>query len=157
MSSLRARLIPLSMLLAAGLAWLASRNLEIWTIDGPGPGLVPKVAIALMAVLALALAVTGSPAPAEDADQPAGVSRTFVIYALAAAGMAVAVPWFGFVLPALVCVLVILRFAEDRSRFASVAYSFALIGTIVLLFGTALNVQFPDGIAERALKMIRLL
>lgn len=156
MSRLPARLIPLSLLAAAVAGWFSSRSLELWTDDGPGPGLMPKVTIALMGVLALAVAIAPGTPPDDEEAHP-GLSRTFVIYAAACAAMAALVPLLGFVLPGLVCVLAILRFAEDRPWPASIAYALALIATIVLLFGTALNVQFPDGPAERALKAARIL
>lgn len=156
MTALRSRLIPLALLLAAGVAWFASRRLEIWTDDGPGPGLMPKIALALMGVLALAVTLAPGEKPGDE-EGPSGLSRTFVIYALGCAFMAGAVPFLGFVLPGLLSVFVILRFAEDRSWLASMAYALGLIGTVVLLFGTALSVQFPDGPAERVLKSARVL
>jgi hypothetical protein len=148
--------MSVALLLVAVAAWLASRRLEVWTDDGPGPGLIPKVALGLMAVLALAVSIAPGTAPPEEAT-PGGSSRTFLIYAGSCAFMAGAVPVLGFVLPGLLAVLVILHFAEERSWPVSIAYAAALIGTIVLLFGTALNVQFPDGPAERGLRQIRLL
>lgn len=157
MTAFRARMIPLALLLAAVAGWFASRNLEIWTEDGPGPGLMPKVALAMMGVLALAMTLVPGEAPAEDGAASEGLGRTFAIYALACAAMATTVPWLGFVLPGLLCTFAILRFAEERSWFASVGYAVALIATLVLLFGTALNVQFPDGPAERVLKAMRVL
>lgn len=117
---------------------------------------MPKIALALVGVLALAVTLAPGEQPV-GGDTPSALSRTFVIYALGCAFMAAAVPYLGFVLPGLLSVFVILRFAEDRSWLASAAYAFGLIGTIVLLFGTALSVQFPDGPAERALKSIRVL
>jgi hypothetical protein len=156
-SALHARLVPLGLLLAAGAAFVSSRRLEIWTEDGPGPGLMPKIALGLMAVLALAVTIVPGESPADEADQPRGVSRTFAVYALACLGMALATPFTGFVLTGLVCVAAVLRFAEDRSWAVSIGYAVALIGTLVLLFGTALKVQFPDGPAERLLREIRVL
>jgi len=155
-SYLLARLVPLSLLAAAAAGWFVSRGLEIWTDDGPGPGLMPKATIALMGVLALAVAIAPGPASASEEDGP-GLSRTFAIYAASCIAMAALVPLLGFVLPGLLCVFAILRFAEDRSWLASIAYALALIATIVLLFGTALNVQFPEGPAEHALKAVRIL
>jgi putative tricarboxylic transport membrane protein len=155
-SSLRPRFISVALLLVAVAAWLASRRLEVWTDDGPGPGLIPKVALGLMAVLALAVSIAPGAAP-QDEERPTGGTRTFLIYACSCAFMAGAVPMLGFVLPGLLAVLIILHFAEGRSWLVSIAYAAALIGTIVLLFGTALNVQFPDGAAERGLKDIGLL
>ncbi|KMO43877.1 hypothetical protein VQ03_06215 [Methylobacterium tarhaniae] len=167
MPALPHRAVPLGLALAAGAAWLATRRLEVWTDDGPGPGLMPKAAVCLMGCLALALVVAPGktePGKAEadgtdsDRDAPAdGLDRTFAIYAAACVAIAAAVPWLGFVLPGLLTVFVILRFAEGRSWSASLAYAVALIGAIVLLFGTALNVQFPDGPGERGLRVVRLL
>jgi hypothetical protein len=156
-TALRARLIPLALLVGAGAGWYASRGLEIWTDDGPGPGLLPKISLAIMGALALAVTIAPGGEPADDDGAPGGAGRTFAIYAICCAAMAVAVPWLGFVLPGLLSTFAILRFAEGRSWLASVAYALALIGTIVLLFGTALNVQFPDGPVERALKTMRVL
>jgi hypothetical protein len=156
MSALQDRAIPLCLTCAAVAAWFASRRLEIWTEDGPGSGLMPKVALGLLAVLGVLVAVRPGPA-ADESASAGGWNRTFLVYAVAAALMAGAVPALGFVLPALLAVLAILRFAEGRSWLASLGYSLSLIAAIVLLFGTALKVQFPDGPAERVLKSVGVL
>lgn len=157
MTVLRARLVPIAMLLAVGIGWFATRRLEVWTIDGPGAGLLPKTALAITALTALLLLpAPGKPAP-DDEQADAEPRRTFVVYALACATMAIAVPWLGFILPGLLCVFVILKFAENRSWPISVGYAVALICGLVLFFGTLLDVQFPEGPVERFLQSTRLL
>jgi hypothetical protein len=155
-SQLRARAVPLALAALAASAWIGTQGLSIWTIDGPGSGLLPKAALGIMLALSLILALKpgerSNQAPVEE-----GRSVTFLVYSAAAVVMAVAVPFFGFVLPAFLVATAILRFAENRSWRRSLGYSAALIAVIVLLFGTALSVQFPDGPAERALKSIGLL
>lgn len=60
-------------------------------------------------------------------------------------------PFLGFVIPGFFASLAILRFAEGRTWPRSIGYSAGLLAAIVLLFGSALNVQFPDGPAEQFL------
>lgn len=154
-AALRARALPLGLAVLGLAGWVSARRLELWTEDGPGSGLLPKTALAIVTILALLVALApGEPdAPADEASTP----RVFAIYAGAAIGLAAAVPYLGFILPTLVATAVILRVAEERSWFASLLYALCLVGTIVLTFGTALKVQFPDGPAEALLKSMRLL
>jgi hypothetical protein len=154
-SRLRARAIPLALTALAVSAWIGTRGLSIWTIDGPGSGLLPKAALGIM--LALSLILVLRPGETQDEVSTVGWNRTFLVYGAAAIAMAAAVPFLGFVLPAFLVTTAVLRFAENRSWQRSLGYSAALTTVIVLLFGTALNVQFPDGPAERLLKSIGLL
>lgn len=151
LTHLRARILPLALGASAGAAWVAAGRLAVWTEDGPGSGLMPKIALGLIVGLACLVAIR--PGAGVDAEET-GSTRTFAIYAVSAVTLALAVPYLGFVLPALAAVFVIMRFAEHRSWTASSVYAVLLIATIVLSFGTALKVQFPDGPAERALKTI---
>ena len=155
-SDLRARAVPLALATSAAGAWIGTQGLSIWTIDGPGSGLLPKAALGVMLALSLILVLK----PGERLDKASaeeGCNLTFLVYSAAAIAMAVAVPFFGFVLPAFLVATAILRFAENRSWLRSLCYSAALIAVIVLLFGTGLSVQFPDGPAERLLNSIGLL
>jgi Tripartite tricarboxylate transporter TctB family len=155
-SHLGERAVPLALAALAASAWIRTQGLPIWTIDGPGSGLLPKAALGIMLALSLILVLKPSErsdkAPAEE-----GRNLTFLVYSAAAVAMAVAVHFLGFVVPAFLVATAILRFAENRSWLRSLCYSAALIAVIVLLFGTALSVQFPDGPAERLLNSIGLL
>ncbi|MBP0437717.1 tripartite tricarboxylate transporter TctB family protein [Tianweitania sediminis] len=157
MIALRKRLVPLATLLAVAGAWAVAGSLDLWTIDGPGPGLLPKIALMVTAIVALILLIRPDPVPESETEEVERYPRSFVVYSLACAFIAVSVPWLGFVLPGLVCVCAILRFAEDRSWFVSLGYAVALLAVIVLLFGTLLNVQFPDGPLEDVLQSNGLL
>jgi hypothetical protein len=77
---------------------------------------------------------------------------TFAVYAGALILLAAAIPYAGFIVPAFVATTAVLRWAERRSWGVSLAYGAALTAAIVLMFGTALRVQFPDGPVERLLK-----
>lgn len=154
-SSFRARAVPLALAALGAAGWLAARHLDLWSDDGPGSGLLPKVALALVFVLAVLVSLVRETdvTPKDEAETP----RTFAIYSVVALLLAAIVPFFGFVLPGFVATAVIMRFAENRSWLASLLYALLLVGTIVLTFGTALKVPFPEGPAEVALKSLRLL
>lgn len=158
MMALHARLVPIVTLIAVTIGTYATYRLDLWTIDGPGPGLLPKIALAITALTALPLSFfPGAPTSDQESEEAAEPPRTFLVYALSCAAMALAVPWLGFILPGLLCVLAILRFAENRSWLISLGYSTALVFGLVLFFGMLLDVQFPDGPVERILQSIRLL
>jgi hypothetical protein len=154
-SALRARAVPLALAALGAAGWYAARHLDLYTDDGPGSGLLPKVALAFVVVLALLISFAPT---SEGADETRiETPRAFVVYSVVAILFAIAVPFLGFVIPALIATGVIMRFAEDRSWFASLLYAFLLVATIVLSFGTALQVQFPAGPAEVALKSLGVL
>jgi hypothetical protein len=154
-SSLRARAIPLALAALGAAGWVSARHLDLYTEDGPGSGLFPKVALAFVVVLALLVSLAPGKVKADEKDTES--SRPFIVYSTAVVLFAVAVPFLGFIIPAVVATGAIMRFAEDRSWLASLLYAFLLVGTIVLCFGTALQVQFPAGPAEHVLKSLRVL
>ena len=155
-AALTSRAIPLGLAALGVAGYVGARHLDLWTDDGPGSGLLPKVALALVASLARLVALFPSPSP-DTAAEGTETPRTFAIYAAVTVALAVTVPLLGFILPTLVGTAIVMRFAEDRSCGVSVLYAILLVATIVLTFGTALKVQFPDGPAEAVLKSLRLL
>lgn len=154
-SALRARAIPLLLAALGAAGWFAARHLDLYTDDGPGSGLLPKVSLGFVVVLAVLVSL--APARGGAVDTSDETPRAFAVYSVVAILFAIAVPFLGFVIPALIATAVIMRFAEDRSWLASVVYSLLLVATIVLSFGTALQVQFPAGPAEIALKSLGVL
>jgi len=154
-SALRARAIPLFLAALGAAGWFAARHLDLYTDDGPGSGLLPRVALGFVVVLAVLVSL--APARRGAAETGNETPRAFAVYSIVAILFAIAVPFLGFVIPALIATGVIMRFAEDRSWLASLIYSFLLVATIVLSFGTALKVQFPAGPAEVALKSLGVL
>jgi hypothetical protein len=155
-SQIRARAVPLALSALAGSAWIGARKLPVWTIDGPGSGLLPKAALGIMLALGLILILQWG-RKADETSAGEAWNPTFLVYSAAAIAMPVAIPFMGFVLPAFLVTTMVLHFAENRSWLRSLSYSAALIAAIVLLFGTALSVQFPDGPVERLFKSFGLL
>jgi hypothetical protein len=167
MRSIVARLPALVLVAAAAAAWYAARDLEVWSLDGPGAGLLPKVAIGLVAAIGALVALrppAAPPASEPAASEPAGSEAaaqgsraTLAVYLAGLAAFAVALPHLGFVMPALAVTAGVLRFAEGRSWTVSVLYAVLLAAALVLLFGTALGVRFPDGPIEALLMRIGVL
>lgn len=166
MKTLVERVPALALVAGAAAAWYAARDLAVWSeMDGPGAGLLPKIAIGLVAVFGVIAALRSGPAGGERDAAPAeasasasaseaGGGRSFAAYAAGLAVFAASVAHAGFVLPALAVTAAILRLAEGRSWAVSLLYAFLLVAALVLLFGTALGVPFPDGPAERFLMRV---
>lgn len=152
-----ARCVALGGVIFAILAWREAAKLESWGWDGPGPGLLPQVLAVLMGILALAvLAWPGDPTTEPEGGARPWANRTFLTYGIAMLGIALALPWLGFVAPMLVATIAMLRFGEGTSWREALLYGLLLTAGIVLIFGTALGVPFPSGIAERALYSLGL-
>ena len=152
-----ARYVAFGCAIFAALAWREAATLESWGWDGPGPGLMPQALAVLVGIAALAVMA----APGDASAEPEGGARpysntTFLAYALSMIGVAVALPHLGYVLPLTVATVVMLRFGESTSWTEAARYAVLLSGGVVLLFGTALGVPFPSGVAERALYSIGL-
>jgi len=152
-----ARFVALGCAVFAALAWREAATLDSWAWDGPGPGLVPQALAVLVGIAALAvLAWPGDPAAEPEGGARPYANRTFAAYGLSMVGVAIALPHLGYVLPMAAATIVMLRFGEATSWTEAVAYAVLLTGGIVLIFGTALGVPFPAGIAETALYSIGL-
>ena len=152
------RVVALGGLLFAILGWREASRLDSWGWDGPGPGLVPQTLSALIGLLTLAvLAWPGHPQAEPEGGERPFANRTFLTYGAAMLGVALALPYLGFVLPMFVATTAMLRFGERTSWGQAALYGVLLTTGIVLVFGTALGVPFPAGAAERALQSVRLL
>jgi hypothetical protein len=153
-----ARYVALGGVLFAIFGWREASKLDAWGWDGPGPGLMPQVLSVLIGIMALAvLAWPGDPKVEPEGGARPFANGTFLAYGAAMLGVAIALPYLGFVLPMVVATVVMLRFGERTSWGLAAFYGFALTAGIVLIFGTALGVPFPGGVAERALYSFGLL
>lgn len=153
-----ARYVALGGVLFAIFGWREASQLEAWGWDGPGPGLMPQVLSVLIGIASLAvLAWPGDPNVEPEGGARPFANGTFLAYGAAMLGVAIALPFFGFVLPMIVGTIVMLRFGEKTSWMQAVFYGVVLTSGIVLVFGTALGVPFPSGVAERALYSLGLL
>ncbi|WP_424810967.1 tripartite tricarboxylate transporter TctB family protein [Roseococcus sp. YIM B11640] len=153
-----ARLVALGGLLFAILGWFEAAKLDSWGWDGPGPGLLPQVLSVLFGIVALAvLAWPGDPTVEPEGGEAPWRNRTFLAYGIAMLGVAITLPYLGFILPMVVGTVVMLRFGERTSWFQAVLYGVLLTAGITLIFGTALGVPFPSGVAERVLYSFGLL
>ncbi|CAH1655006.1 tripartite tricarboxylate transporter TctB family protein [Chelatococcus sp.] len=136
--------------------WQASR-LDLWALEGPGPGLIPLIAAVVGVITGLlALVAPGTPTaaageegddgPVEEAEQ-----RSFRVYVVALIGLVVGVFIGGFIATTTVVTVFILRFGERRPWHTSISYAVAvaLVGDIV--FGRFLGVALPAGMIEHVL------
>ncbi|RKK05933.1 tripartite tricarboxylate transporter TctB family protein [Pseudoroseomonas wenyumeiae] len=152
------RAVGIAALVFAALAgWEASR-LQAWSpFDGPGPGLVPQVLAVLIAVAALGVMAAPGDGALEGGDASPLRSRCFLAYGAAMLGVALALPYAGFIVTGFAATLLVLRVGEGRSWARSAGWAVILVVAVTLLFGTALGVPFPDGPAERMLAPLRLI
>ncbi len=153
-----ARAVAIAALVFCGLAGWEAARLPRWSaFDGPGPGLLPQILVALIAVAALGvLAAPGQGEPEGGAASPLR-SRGFLGYGGAMLGVALALPHLGIILTGGLATLVVMRVAEGVRWGAALLWALVLVGSVTLLFGTALGVPFPSGPAEQLLAPLGLL
>jgi len=153
-----ARAVGLAALIFAALAgWEASR-LQAWSpFDGPGPGLVPQVLAVLIAIAAIGVIASPGQGELEGGSASPLRSRTFLSYGAAMLGVALALPYAGFIVTGFVATILVLWGGENQSFAQSLLWAVILVVALTLLFGTALGVPFPPGPAERALAPLGLL
>ena len=153
-----ARAVGLAALIFAALAgWEASR-LQAWSpFDGPGPGLVPQVLAVLIAIAAIGVIASPGQGELEGGNASPLRSRTFLSYGAAMLGVALALPYAGFIVTGFVATILVLWGGENQSFAQSLLWAVILVVALTLLFGTALGVPFPPGPAERALAPLGLL
>jgi hypothetical protein len=142
---------------AALAGWEASR-LQAWSpFDGPGPGLVPQILAVLIAIAAIGVMAAPGDGQLEGGDASPLRSRCFLAYGAAMLGVAVALPYAGFIITGFTATLLVARVGENRSWREALTWAALLVLSVVLLFGTSLGVPFPDGPAERLLASFGLL
>ncbi|MBS7813611.1 tripartite tricarboxylate transporter TctB family protein [Roseococcus pinisoli] len=153
-----ARGVGIAALIFAGLAgWEASR-LQTWSpFEGPGPGLVPQILAVLIAIAAIGVMAAPGDGELEGGEASPLRSRCFLAYGAAMLGVAIALPYLGFIVTGFAATLLVLRFGENRPMRESLLWSVALVAGVTLLFGTALGVPFPEGAAERLIASFGLL
>lgn len=152
------RAVGVAALVFAGLAgWEASR-LQTWSpFEGPGPGLVPQILAGLIAIAALGVMASPGDGELEGGNASPLRSRCFLAYGAAMLGVAILLPYLGFIITGFSATLIVTRFGENRSWREALIWSCALVAGVVLLFGTALGVPFPTGPAERLIYPLGLL
>jgi hypothetical protein len=142
-----------ALVFAALAGWEASR-LQTWSaFEGPGPGLVPQVLAVLIAVAALGvMAAPGDGEPEGGRASPLR-SRCFLAYGAAMLGVALCMPFAGFIVTGFAATMLVLRVGEGRPWLRAAGWAAVLVGSVTLLFGAALGVPFPDGPVERLLAL----
>lgn len=151
------RAVGIAALIFAGLAgWEASR-LQAWSpFEGPGPGLVPQVLAVLIAIAALGVMASPGDGELEGGEASPLRSRCFLAYGTSMLGVAIALPYAGFIITGFAATLLVAKFGENRPWREALIWSVVLVSAIVLLFGTALGVPFPTGPAERLIAPLGL-
>lgn len=151
------RAVGLAALGFAALAGWEASFLQTWSaFEGPGPGLVPQVLVVLIAVAAIGVMASPGQGELEGGEASPLRSRCFLAYGGAMLGVAVALPYAGFIVTGFAATLLVLRVGENRSLREALIWSTVLVFSVVLLFGTALGVPFPDGLVERFLASLGL-
>lgn len=152
-----ARLAALGLLAAALVGFWQAWRLANWGFDGPGPGLFPQIIAGVCVLLALiVLLAPGRAGATEEGDTDtidpataAATRRTFGLYALAFAVLAIGATYAGFAVTAIVVAVIILRFAEGRSWAAALGYGVICAAVGLIVFGWLLRVDLPESVVER--------
>lgn len=115
---------------------LASVRVGFWTVDGPGPGLVPfTAAVVLLPLLIVVLRERAAPEEPFRAIPIAGI-------AIGCAYAAV-LPYAGFALPTVLLVVIWARVFYRQSWTRAAALGLALTLVSAVLFGKLLKVPLP--------------
>jgi putative tricarboxylic transport membrane protein len=147
-----ARAIGIVALVFAAFAGWEAFHLQAWSqFEGPGPGLVPQILSVLIGLAAIGVMAAPGSGEMEGGEASPLRSRAFLAYGAALLGVALALPYAGFIVTGFLATLLVLRGGENRSWRESLVWSLVLVTGVVLLFGTALGVPFPVGPAERLL------
>ncbi len=85
----------------------------------------------------------------DDVEATKESNRTFAVYIATFAVFALGAMYAGFVVTTMAVTIVIMRFAERRSWFASIGYGIACAAAGLVCFGWLLRVDLPEGPIER--------
>lgn len=152
------RAVGIAALGFAALAGWEASHLQTWSpFEGPGPGLVPQILTVLIAIAAIGVMAAPGDGELEGGEASPLRSRCFQAYGGAMLGVAILLPYAGFVITGFAATLLIARVGENRSWREALVWAALLVLSVVLLFGTALGVPFPDGPVERLLAPLGLL
>lgn len=149
------RIATLGLLTAALVGLWKAMELDSWGFDGPGPGFFPQLMAGICVALALVvLAFPGRAGETEggdtdDVEATRDSNRTFAIYVATFAVFALGAMYAGFVVTTIAVTVVIMRFAERRSWFASIGYGVACAIVGLVCFGWMLRVDLPESQIER--------
>jgi len=132
--------------------WLILESLQFDYLSefGPGPGFEPFWLGIILAILSIALLInTFIRPPRKEDDAPrlpgmAALGRVGLIMLLTA-GLALALNTVGFTLTVFVYVTLIMFMLEHFSILKSMFYGIMLSGSIYLIFGYWMEINFPVG------------
>ena len=149
------RIATLGLLAAALVGLWKALELDSWGFDGPGPGFFPQLMAGICVALALVVLVFPGQAgeteggDTDDVEATKESNRTFAIYIATFAVFALGAMYAGFVVTTVAVTVVIMRFAERRSWFASIGYGVACAAVGLVCFGWLRRVDLPEGPIER--------
>lgn len=160
-----ARWTALGLFGAAAAAFWQATQLARWGFDGPGPGLYPQViAVICMALSLLVLALERTdPEPlASDDDEAvarydlAGPAerRTFHVYLLALALLALGSWVAGFVVTSMAVIVLTMRFGEGVSWRATLITAMIVTAIGLIGFGWMLQVSLPESAVDLGLRAL---
>ena len=109
---------------------LASWQLGLWTNGAPGVGLTPMLACAALFVVSLMLLLGDN----EEAEQEASLEWTPMIMGFGFCLLAYGMNTIGFVVPALIFLLIWARFLYCRSWLVSVSAAIGITAVLAILF-----------------------
>lgn len=144
MSLRRDHLVGVAGLALAAIALALSTDLPVGTLASPGPGMLPLLAIGLIALLSAALAAAAHASPPLGKIDLADLRHAAIVSAGAAAA-ALVYERLGFVITALLMLLLFTAVVERLPLWRAVAYSAGIALGLRVLLGTLLKSPLPIG------------